>query len=333
MKNEDVTTSKPNEQYLNTEILDLKTDNDFNELIKPLFSKEYKQLEENLITYGCREPIIVWNGTIIDGHIRYEICRRRNISFKVIEKSFESKEDAIIWICQKQLSHKNVSEERRKYLIGKQYEATKLKGYKLNIRGNNQYMRIAVDESETLEKKNAEESKFQSADKIGDEYHISKNTVKKYSTFMRALDIIKKVEPLFVAKILLGKVKISHDNLIALSCMSSDKISHIANQITNTKNPIIHYKRSRTIFRTASERNNTLAGPSTINSPKYDLNDEITNLTLTIQNWTISIEQICSNTNFNLVSSTVRNKLIDALNKHQYTVSKIYESIDENQMH
>ena len=116
---------------MSNEILELKIDRDFKELIRPLFSEEYKQLEENLIADGCREPIIVWNGTIIDGHNRYEICTKRKIPFEIMEKQFASKEDAIIWICNNQLGRRNISEETRKYLIGKQYEATKINGYSL----------------------------------------------------------------------------------------------------------------------------------------------------------------------------------------------------------
>ena len=84
---------------MSNNILELKIDNDFKDLIRPLFSEEYKQLEENLLADGCRDPIIVWNGTIIDGHNRYEICSRLNIPFNVVEKKFENKEDVIIWIC------------------------------------------------------------------------------------------------------------------------------------------------------------------------------------------------------------------------------------------
>lgn len=46
----------------------LNIDKDFKNLIRPLQKKEYLQLEANLLTDGCRDPIITWNGFIIDGH-------------------------------------------------------------------------------------------------------------------------------------------------------------------------------------------------------------------------------------------------------------------------
>ena len=57
----------------------LKIDKDFQDLIRPLFKNEYLQLEANLISDGCREPIAVWNGVIVDGHNRYKICTEHGI--------------------------------------------------------------------------------------------------------------------------------------------------------------------------------------------------------------------------------------------------------------
>ena len=51
----------------------LKIDPEFKDLIRPLRRKEYLQLEENILDEGCRDPIIIWNDYIIDGHNRYSI--------------------------------------------------------------------------------------------------------------------------------------------------------------------------------------------------------------------------------------------------------------------
>ena len=63
--------------------MELQIDPEFKRLIKPLQTKENLQLENNIIMDGCRDAIITWNGIIIDGHNRYEICKRRNIPFEV----------------------------------------------------------------------------------------------------------------------------------------------------------------------------------------------------------------------------------------------------------
>ena len=54
----------------------LNIDPEFKNLIRPLRREEYRQLELNLVMEGCREDIIAWNDTILDGHNRYEICNK-----------------------------------------------------------------------------------------------------------------------------------------------------------------------------------------------------------------------------------------------------------------
>ena len=57
----------------------LNIDPEFKNLIRPLRREEYRQLELNLVMEGCREDIIAWNDTIVDGHNRYEICNKMRI--------------------------------------------------------------------------------------------------------------------------------------------------------------------------------------------------------------------------------------------------------------
>ena len=104
----------------------LKIDENFRNLKRPLFPQEYKKLEENLIANGCIDPIITWNGYIIDGHNRYEICMRHGIPYRSEEMDFDYREEVIAWICAKQLKRRNLTDETRKFLIGMQYESEKI---------------------------------------------------------------------------------------------------------------------------------------------------------------------------------------------------------------
>ena len=62
----------------------LKIKQEFKDLIRPLTKKEYLQLEENLLRDGCLDPVITWDGYIIDGHNRYEICWKHEIPFDIV---------------------------------------------------------------------------------------------------------------------------------------------------------------------------------------------------------------------------------------------------------
>ena len=49
------------------ELKRLKIDEEFRHLIRPLRHREFLQLEQNIINDGCRDPIVVWHDTIVDG--------------------------------------------------------------------------------------------------------------------------------------------------------------------------------------------------------------------------------------------------------------------------
>jgi len=91
-------------------MLKLKIDPDFKDLIQPLTADEFAQLEQNIVTESkCRETIKTWRGYIIDGHHRYTICTKHNISFKAEKIPLKSKAHAKIWIANNQLGRRNLT--------------------------------------------------------------------------------------------------------------------------------------------------------------------------------------------------------------------------------
>ena len=104
--------------------LHLAIDPEFASKIPPLREEELKQLEENILADGVViNPLIVWNGVIVDGHNRYHILQKHpEIQVTTYEKAFSDRYAAIAWICKNQLGRRNLTPEQRKYLIGKQYE-------------------------------------------------------------------------------------------------------------------------------------------------------------------------------------------------------------------
>ena len=107
--------------------MELRIDPEFASRIPPLTDDEFKQLEDNILADGVViNPIIIWDGVIIDGHNRFQVIQNHpHIQFTTYEKNFRDKLEAIAWICKNQLGRRNLTPEQKKYLIGKQYEAEK----------------------------------------------------------------------------------------------------------------------------------------------------------------------------------------------------------------
>ena len=91
-------------------------DSEFQSLIPPLSEDEYERLEKSILSEGVRNPIITWNGTIIDGHNRYNVCEEHGIECPQVEKQFPSREAAKIWIIENQFGRRNLSPYDRSVL-------------------------------------------------------------------------------------------------------------------------------------------------------------------------------------------------------------------------
>lgn len=88
----------------------IKVDPTFKSLIPPQSQDEHLLLEAMIVAEGCREPLVLWNGTLVDGHNRLEICQRLSIPFTTRDVDFLSVSEARVWICQNQLSRRNLSD-------------------------------------------------------------------------------------------------------------------------------------------------------------------------------------------------------------------------------
>ena len=94
-------------------------DPEFEQLIPPLADDDYSRLKDSLLTEGCRDPITVWNGTIVDGHNRYHVCTENNIPFETKAIEFASRDEAMLWMIDAQLARRNVNTADRILLAQK----------------------------------------------------------------------------------------------------------------------------------------------------------------------------------------------------------------------
>lgn len=92
---------------------DLIIDPVLKSLIPPLSDEEFRQLEENIKNEGCRDALVIWQGTIVDGHNRYKICQEYGIKFKTEDKEFADRDEAAEWIIRNQFGRRNLSLAQR----------------------------------------------------------------------------------------------------------------------------------------------------------------------------------------------------------------------------
>jgi len=85
-------------------------------LIPPLSNEEFKQLERNILEEGIREPLITWNGILIDGHNRYRIAQEHDMNYETLEKEFDNINRVKEWMINNQFGRRNLSNYQRSVL-------------------------------------------------------------------------------------------------------------------------------------------------------------------------------------------------------------------------
>ena len=209
--------------------LHLAIDPEFASKIPPLREEELKQLEENILADGVViNPLIVWNGVIVDGHNRYRILQQYpEIQFSTYEKAFSNRYEAIAWICKNQLGRRNLTPEQRKYLIGKQYEAEK----QSNGGDRKSSMKKSVGQNDQLiERKHTRR-------RIADENNVNESFVRRAESFANGVDAAEAVEPGIKQSILSGTLKVTNQDVSAIAKAPPEERPALVQQLRQTKEP------------------------------------------------------------------------------------------------
>ena len=178
-------------------------DPEFRDKIPPLTEDEFTLLEENILSDGAVfSPLIVWDGTILDGHNRYEIIQKHpELTYAVHKVSFANRYEAISWICKHQLGRRNLTPQQKKYLIGQRYEAEK---QAVAFHGN---QHTASDESGADKKCPHQNSRHVTQSRIAKETNTSASYVREAGTFAKGVDAAEEALPGIKQEILTGAIK------------------------------------------------------------------------------------------------------------------------------
>ena len=211
----------------------LKIDPEFSAQILPLSFEELQQLEMNMIRDGkLTDPIIVWNKTILDGHNRYNILRKHSfIEYEIKEMEFSSRQEALIWICNHQLGRRNLTPERRKYLIGKRYEAEK----QVSQNRGNQYTSVKKDATDQNDPCQNKSGSHVTRQRIANETGTSEGYVQRAEKYMNGVEAADEAAPGAREEILNGKIKAADREICAIAKAPKEQRSEIVAELRKPK--------------------------------------------------------------------------------------------------
>ena len=211
----------------------LTIDPEFEAKCPPLTEDELSQLEENILEEGLvLMPLIVWNGTIVDGHNRYRIAQEHpGIEFRVHEKQFNNRYEALSWICKNQLGRRNLTPQQKKYLIGQRYAAEKqAHGASDGFRGN-QHSDTVRGQNDLLPEAEPFDKSNKTRKMIASETGTSESYVKRADQYAKGVDAAEEVLPGIKNDLLLGKFKPRETDVAAIARASPEERREKAEQL------------------------------------------------------------------------------------------------------
>jgi len=222
--------------------MQITVDNELKSYIRPLKDEEFEKLKESILTEGIRDPLVIWQGILLDGHHRYKIAQEHNLEYKIVEIELQDKEAMKEWIIKNQLGRRNLTEQEVSYYRGKLYESRKRQGERTDL---------------TCAKNL---HKLKTADVIGKEYGVTGTTVRNDAQFSLAVDkVAEEVGEEAKRAILSGKANIPKkdvEKLIEIKQEAPEFIEPVLKgEITLSK--AIQESKKRLIEQVQEERRNT----------------------------------------------------------------------------
>jgi SAM-dependent methyltransferase len=189
-------------------------------LLVPLRDDERALLEQSVLAEGIRDPLVVWkraDGTriLLDGHHRYELAKQHGLDFAIVEMTFETEDDAVLWVLQNQLARRNLTDEQRTLVLGRYYNQLKL------ARGR-------PPESEKVDKLSTFSGSAATSRYVASLHGVNEKTVRRAGEFAEVVDALAAIEPEAAARVVAGEL---NDAKTALPKVEPELLPKVAERI------------------------------------------------------------------------------------------------------
>lgn len=188
----------------------MQIDKEFQTLLAPLSNEELAGLEQDILRDGCRVPLDVWQGILVDGHNRYSICTKHDLPYSTVEREFDDREAVKTWIIRNQLNRRNLKPNEVSYLRGKLYEQADKK----------QGARTDLTSAKNLQKSTAE--------RIAEQYGVTGTTIRNDAAFAAAVDTLAEATSAEMRQqILTGDLPVTKSDVVALATLPVEEQQEI----------------------------------------------------------------------------------------------------------
>ena len=308
----------------------LMQDKTFRELDIPLQPAMYRELEKQIKKSVPINPVPVWQGCVLMGYDRYNLCLKHHRIYNCKEIFFPRKSEAIAWVCREQLKRTDLSKAATCWLLYRLYEAILDTENRKAAKEQFQYKKLSPSShSESSLKPVGETTAV--LRQVGDEFGYDKQTIRNYIKFGKNLDRLEDMFPGVRIRILKGEIDVALLYMDALMDMPSEQLGkmikdpecrklrppkNITEQILQTREA--RRKRKIHIEKTIKE------------TPAYDPDAELNGLTYTISAWIKAIKRTGAAMDLQQATDEGKMHLLQALNELRLETDGICRLLEDN---
>ena len=295
-------------------------DPEFKRLSVPLSPEEERRLENSLVREGCKEPIAVWHGCILDGHKRYEICSYEEMEYETVEMNFATKDEALLWACKERLATARHNSAAFRYLLGKRYVLERMM-YKQNPE------KVHITYVKKLDRVGAV------CGTLAEETSMNPGTVRKYGTLALQLDRIAEKDMAMFEAILVEKIQLTYGKFVKYLEMDPAKLISTRRRLLHDD---IKMRQRRPRKKAAEGEKKEEKAEQAISlemgikeMPTFDPDMEFRGLALTIPTWMNAIARARAKTDIELVPEPTKAQLAVILRRLEEQITQTLEVIEK----
>jgi hypothetical protein len=195
-------------------------DEEFQFLLPPLDEDSFIKLEESILKYGCRNPLVLWNKILIDGYNRFKILEYHDLPFNTVEMEFDNREEVKIWIIENQIAQRNLSSIQLSYFRGLHYNLDK------ELHGGDRRSKSDISSAQNEHLKIGG-----TARRLSDQYNVAPATIRRNANLATGLTSIGEIDSEIKQDILFGNQRISMSRLESLASADSEEVQSVVDEI------------------------------------------------------------------------------------------------------
>jgi hypothetical protein len=210
----------------------------FRDLLPPPSAGEVALLEQQILTEGCLDPLLVWTQAghtfLVDGHTRLPICQRHQRPFDLKSLKLSAREEVLTWIWRHHLGRRNFTPEAESYARGRLFNAQRLG------RGGDRRSKKSQSQTATVKR---------TAQRLAAQFKVARATLFRDAAYAAALDrIVAVCGPEVRTKVLCRAVTLRRGRAVLLAKKDEAEMQRlVADLLAGKKVPL--FKVDRTLLR------------------------------------------------------------------------------------